>query len=138
MRKNRQDSANLSRPDLLEVDMEHTSKWRHRMKIAPFLKEETSVELVDRACEYIVKRITKISELEKRWQDKEPDERDFFLRELEDVRDDFDELIGSNDLSTYELENEFNYRLDKLYELGDRRIRLKNGTTEKFIWVGAI
>jgi hypothetical protein len=34
------------------------------------------------------------------------------------------------------LENEFNHRLEKLYDLGDTKIELKDLSLQKFMWIG--
>lgn len=113
--------------------------WRHKMKIAPFLKAENSFENTFAMCRYIVGRLNRIIEVEQRWQDKVEGETAYYVNKLVGLRDEFDyhSTRDATKVGLDELIEEVDDQLTELYDLADTKIRLKTGL-QKFLWVGAM
>ena len=122
------------------------SNWRYKIHIKHLFKDETTPELVAEICASLVYQLKHIKERVENSTDIDGDAF-FICDELEMNTDNFDFLrkmatqeIPEDKWDDYsfngDFEEEFNGYLNQLYDLGDERIRLKNGLIEKFIWIG--
>lgn len=120
--------------------------WRYKIDIKRHFQKETTPELVAILCDLLVKDLTKILESSQKGNISEESVEDFWY-ELEEVKNNFEFLrdlanrtISEAEWSDYEFEGDFENMfkdyLAELYDTGDMRITLKNGTQEKLIWVG--
>ena len=111
-----------------------THEWRHRLNIRQFFKDEPTVESMDALLRHTVNEIERAKTAESHRVDS--DESSYFIEQLDSLKSDFDVLIGSGDMDVDDLVQEFDYHLAELYDLGDRRIQLRDGKLQKFMLVG--
>ena len=120
--------------------------WKYKIEIKHLFSEDTTPELVTQLCAILVSKINKILDNSQNSNISE-DSIDEFWYELEEVKDNFDFLrqladgsIEEDDWEDYsfdgDFESLFNSYLEQLYDIGDIKISLKNGTKEKLLWVG--
>lgn len=123
------------------------SKWRYKIQIKHLFQDETTPELVAEICTSLVYQLNHIKEKIEKSTDIDGDDLMYMCDELEMNVDNFDFLrkmatqeIPEDEWEDYnfngDFEEEFNGYLSQLYDLGDERITLKNGTIEKFMWIG--
>lgn len=113
-----------------------TRHWRHKVGIKDLFVDDVSHDAIDALCRRAVAELTAVIESEKRRRDHvSEDERDYFLSQLDNVRDGFDGLIGAASDSIQVREDSFNYQLAELYDIGDAKIELRDGSLQKFLWV---
>lgn len=119
--------------------------WKYKIKIKEQFEKTTTVKLIIELCSSLEEQINKILESLQKSNIKEEDV-DYFYYDLEEVRNNFDFLrdladgtIESKDWDDYgfdgDYEEWFNDYLNQLYDIGDKRVTLKNGTKEKLIWI---
>lgn len=115
-----------------------TNQWRHKIVLQKYFKDTTTHSLLDSLCGRAVRGIDAVIESEKlRSDQKSENERDYFLKYLNETRDGFDCLIGAGDGETVkERESQFNYLLNELFDIGDLKIELRGGMLQKFMWIG--
>lgn len=111
-----------------------THEWRHRLNIRQFFKDGPTAESMDALLRHTVNEIERVKTDESRRVDS--DESSYFIEQLGSLKSDFDVLIASSDMEVDDLVQEFDYHLAELYDLGDRRIQLRDGKLQKFMWVG--
>lgn len=111
------------------------SPWRHKVAIKDLFVDEASHEAIDALCKRAVKEITVVIKSEDLRRDANDSEREYFVSQLESVKDQFDALIGAGDDTLEEREKNFNYALSELYDVGDMKIELRDGKLQKFLWV---
>lgn len=120
--------------------------WKYKIEIKHLFSEDTTPEIIIELCTIIVSKLDKILEKSQNSNISE-DSIDEFWYELEGVKDNFDFLrqladgsIEEDDWKDYSFEGDFeswfNDYLEQLYDIGDIKIMLKNGTKEKLLWVG--
>lgn len=120
--------------------------WKYKIEIKHLFSEDTTPEIVAELCTILVSKLDKILEKSQKSNISE-DSIDEFWYELEEVKDNFDFLrqladgsIKEEDWKDYSFEGDFeswfNDYLEQLYDIGDIKIMLKNGTKEKLLWVG--
>lgn len=114
-----------------------THAWRHRINLKQHFVDESTHESVDAICKTAIRKLSFVIESEKSRSDqKNTDERDYFVQQLENVSGDFDALIGAVEGESVEDRVEqFNYTLAQLYDIGDTKIELLGGMLQKFLWV---
>lgn len=112
-----------------------TSSWRHRIQIQDKFTDESTHESLDSLCEFAVKAINRVIAAEKAMTDADPVHQQTIIEYLEHDRDYLDGLIGDRgDIEGYE--DEFNAALSNLYDTGDLRLEMKDGSLQKFMWIG--
>lgn len=120
--------------------------WKYKIEIKHLFSEDTTPELITQLCAILVPKINKILDNSQNSNISE-DSIDEFWYELEEIKDNFDFLrqladgsIKEDDWEDYsfggDFESWFNDYLEQLYDIGDTKIALKNGTKEKLLWVG--
>ena len=121
------------------------ANWRYKINIKEHFQEETTPKLVATLCSFLIKDLTHILESSQKSNITTQSVDDFWY-ELEGVKDNFiflqhlaDGTIPEDEWDDYEFtgdfKEEFNGYLEELYDIGDMRITLTNGTQEKLIWV---
>lgn len=115
-----------------------TSEWRHKIVLQKYFKDETTHGLIDSLCSLAERKINTVINSEMlRHDQKDANERDYFIKYLEQVRDGFNGFIGARDgESTEEREEGFNGLMSELYDIGDWKIELRDGSLQKFLWIG--
>lgn len=115
-----------------------TNEWRHKIRLQEYFEDETTHELIDSLCKRAIRGIDAVIEDEKlRSDQKDVNERDYFLKYLQECRDGFDGLIGAGEGESVEDREEyFNGVLNDLFDIGDWKIELRDGRLQKFLWVG--
>lgn len=113
-----------------------THEWRHRVRIKDLFVDEASHAAVDALCERAVAQLKHAIESENiRRDQKDDNERQYFIQQLDNAKDGFDTLIGAGQDTIEEREEQFNYLLSELYDIGDTKIELRDGKLQKFLWV---
>lgn len=114
-----------------------THKWRHKVKVKDLFVDDASHEAIDAICKRAVVQIKAAIDSENARSDQKDDnEREYFVGQLESVMNGFDMMIGAVEGETVdEREDNFNYVLSELYDVGDMKIELQDGKLQKFLWV---
>lgn len=114
-----------------------THEWRHRINVKSLFTNETTHESIDKLCSAVVAKLNLVIKAESSRRDqKDGDERDYFVGQLENVRESFDMMEGAGEDETVdERQDNFNYILSELYDIGDMKIELRGGGLQKFLWV---
>lgn len=114
-----------------------TDEWRHKITLKKFFEDKTTHALIDSLCKRAVEGIDRVIETEKQLDDqKSENERDYFIKYLQESRDGFDCLIGAvKGESVKDREGSFNYLLNDLFDIGDMKIELRGGGLQKFLWI---
>lgn len=114
-----------------------TAAWRHKIRIKHLFEGESTHELIDRLCQHAVKEIKGVIENEELRRDQKDDvERGYFISRLQNLESDFDVNIGAGEDETVEdRQAQFNYMLSELYDVGDTKIELRDGSLQKFCWI---
>jgi hypothetical protein len=110
-------------------------KWSYEIKVKDLLTSKTTEEVVKNLYKRLEKELkgvqTKVTK-----STISPNDKDYLVGELEDLIHVMDEAYDIiDDLPLDEVEEDFNYILDRIYDLGDTRIKIGNGF-KKFMWVG--
>ena len=115
-----------------------THQWRHTVKLKHLFTDEPTHEAIDVLCRSTVTQLRSIATAENSRRDQKDDtERDYLIERLESLADSFNGLIGAVEGETIQdREDEFNYQLCELHDLGDTKIELRDGGLQKFLWVG--
>ncbi len=121
--------------------------WKYKVTgVKTMFEDKTTPELIIKLCSHIVPQLTKIvTSVENSNIDE--DEKYLHSNELEELADNFtflkelaDGTIKEEYWDDYSFEGDFegwfNDYLSQLYDIGDYRVKLKNGDTQKFIWIG--
>lgn len=120
--------------------------WKYEVTgVKELFEDETTPELIIKLCSHIIPQLTKIANSV---ENSNIDDGEKYLHsaELEELADNFaflkelaDGTIKKEDWDDYSFEGDFegwfNDYLSQLYDIGDYRVRLKNGDTQKFIWL---
>jgi hypothetical protein len=120
--------------------------WKYKIKIKDKFENETTPELVAELCKIISGELGVILDKSQN-SNITQDSIDDFWYDLEGCQDNFDFLLkladGTIEESEWEnysfdgdFEREFNGYLEELYDIGDRRVTLKNNAVEKLLWIG--
>lgn len=111
-----------------------TTEWRHHLRFRDMFADDPTHESMESLLRCVTRQIERAIRGESRQVDS--DESPYFISQLESLKSDFDVLISSDDMDIDDLVEEFDYRLDELYNLGDRKIQLRDGRLQKFAWIG--
>lgn len=122
-----------------------TNNWKYNIQIKHLFEEKTTKKLIETLCKNLIFQLKKIEKniLKSNLTN---DEKEDKLNKISETIDHFDFLKDLSDGSIKEKEwedycfdgnfqNLFNDYLSELYDLGDERVMLNSGITEKFIWI---
>lgn len=114
-----------------------THKWRHKINVKSLFTDDPTHEAIDELCSAVAEQLRCVIESEASRRDQKDDnERDYFVGQLEEVKESFDCMIGTvEDESVDDRQDSFNYVLAELYDVGDMKIELRGGGLQKFLWV---
>ena len=121
------------------------NNWKYTIKIKHLFEDDTTPVLVSTLCESLCKQLSDIKDKVKD-SDIAEDDKNTVLDTIEAVEDNFEflnnlatESIPKTEWDDYnfygDFEEEFNGYLTELYDLGDMRVELESGDTEKFIFI---
>lgn len=120
--------------------------WKYKIEIKHLFKDKVTAELVASICTELVKQLDVILGKSQK-ANITVESVDDFWNDLEEVRDNFDFLreladgsIAEEEWGDYSFDGDFKERfndyLEQLYNIGDMRVTLRNGSIEKLLWVG--
>lgn len=119
--------------------------WKYTINIKEHFQDNVTPKLVATLCSFLIKDLTYILESSQK-SNIIALSVDEFWHELEEVKGNFEFLrdlangtIPEDEWEDYEFtggfKEEFNGYLEQLYDIGDMRVTLNDGTQEKLIWI---
>lgn len=130
----------------INENVERSNKWLYKIKFKDELSEKTDKEEIAKLSKRMAHEVERIKNNLERNNRVEDEEKEYFLTELEDILNNFKFLaelsnggIKEEDWDDFGFDGDFtdlfNQYLAMLYDLGDRRINMKNNKSYKFLWI---
>lgn len=109
--------------------------WLFTVEIKSFFHEPTTIEGMEKLCRQAMAEMKRVQKaVDGMTVSIDADEREYYHNNLEELHDGFEWVLEAGGTED-EMQENFNYILDDLYNLGDTKMVLKDNTLRKFLWV---